>query len=151
MNYFLKLNKKILIILIISICLSIVLLIFTQYLNLNNKKNISKTSSFESEFDILKPKFIINNENKKISVTANKGNFIKNDNIMLKENVLFKSDKFEIYSDDVIFNKTQQTAQSDKDSIFFSEGANIKSEGFNIMDKGNVIKFNGKTFLTLTK
>ena len=127
------------------------LFIFNEYFKLNTNKDIINTSSLDSEYDILKPKFIINNENKKISITANKGNFIKNDNVMLKENVLFKSDKFQIYSDDVIFNKNEQTAKSEKDSIFLSEGANIKSEGFDLTDKGNVIKFNGKTLLTLTK
>jgi hypothetical protein len=127
------------------------LFIFNEYFKLNTNKDIINTSSLDSEYDILKPKFIINNENKKISITANKGNFIKNDNVMLKENVLFKSDKFQIYSDDVIFNKNEQTAKSEKDSIFLSEGANIKSEGFDLTDKGNIIKFNGKTLLTLTK
>ena len=55
------------------------------------------------------------------------------------------------YSDDVIFNQEKQTAVSQKNSVFISEKTQIKSQGFNISDNGNIIKFNGKSTLILTQ
>ena len=40
---------------------------------------------------------------------------------------------------------------SKKDSIFVSEGTTIESKGFEIIDKGNTIQFNGKTKIILLK
>ena len=104
--------------------------------SINNKEGgkINKTA-----YDIIKPKFTINNEKSKISVTANEGNFMNKNDILLRENVLFKSKDFTIYSDDVLYNKKKQTANSERDSIFVSEGTKIESEGFNIIENGNII------------
>lgn len=112
--------------------------------------------SFNDEFidlsyDILKPKFTINNEKNKIVVTANKGDFLNDNEILLKNKVLFVSKKFKIYSDKVLFNKNDQTASSENESIFLSEGTKIISKGFDIIEEGNIIQFNGKTSLTLSK
>ena len=109
------------------------------------------TINNSSPYDILEPKFTINNKNKKIYVSANQGNFMKGNNVLLKEKVRFKSKDFIIYSDDVIFNQEKQTAVSQKNSVFISEKTQIKSEGFNISDNGNIIKFNGKSTLILTQ
>ena len=120
----------------------------------NNYKLSSKVENknyLKNEYDILKPKFTISNDNSNILITANKGNFIGENDVLLKNNVLFKSKKFKIYSDEVFYNKSKQTANSKSDSIFLSKGTKIESEGFNIIENGNLIKFNGKTILTLSK
>lgn len=119
-----------------------------QMNSINNKEGgkINKTA-----YDIIKPKFTINNEKSKISVTANEGNFMNKNDILLKENVLFKSKDFTIYSDDVLYNKKKQTANSERDSIFVSEGTKIESEGFNIIENGNIIEFKGESKIILSK
>ena len=109
------------------------------------------TLNHDSSFDILKPKFTINNEKNIISVTASEGNILDNNDILLKKNVLFQSKDFKIYSDDVLYNRKKQTAQSKNDSIFISEKTTIESEGFNIIEKGKIIKFNGKSKLILSQ
>ena len=127
----------------------IILLLQSNNYNLSSK--FENKNYLKDEYDILKPKFTISNNNSNILITANNGNFIGENNILLKNNVLFKSKEFKIYSSEVLFNKSKQTANSKSDSTFFSKGTKIKSEGFNIIENGNLIKFNGKTILTLSK
>ncbi len=115
----------------------------TNYLN----NQITKFDTSDS--DITKPKFTINSEDQKISISANEGNFLNNNEILLKNDVVFESNKFTIYSDDVIFNKNDQTAASKVKSKFVSENTSILSDGFEIVDNGNQIKFNGKTTINL--
>ena len=107
--------------------------------------------SIDPKFDIINPNFTINNEKEKIIVTANNGNFLNNNQILLKNNVFFKSSNFQIFSDEVLFNKKDQTAVSTSNSIFTSEGTEINSQGFSIVEQGNIILFNGKTSLVLTE
>ena len=107
------------------------------------KSNLVKILN-DPKFDILNPSFTINSDNEKISVKANKGNFINKDLILLKKNVSFVSDKFKIYTDEVTFNKIEQTANSNTNSQFISDGTLIKSEGFSILQQGDIILFDGK-------
>ncbi len=109
-----------------------------QVININNKKA-----------DITKPKFAISSDKQKISITAKEGFFLTNDKIMLEKNVIFKSSRFKILSDNVIFNKKNLVASSDHKSKFFSENASIDSVGFDIIENGNIINFKGKTKLIL--
>ena len=102
-----------------------------------------------SDSDITKPKFTINSEDQKISISANEGNFLNKNEILLKNDVVFKSKKFTIFSDDVIFNKNQQTASSTKKSRFISSNTSILANGFEILDEGNKINFYGKTVIKL--
>lgn len=118
---------------------------------LAKKNNFYVNYSNSSSYDILKPKFAINNLKENINVTANEGNFINDDEILLKNNVLFKSSNFKIISNDVTFDKRKQTANSESDAIFIAKKTKIESKGFNIIDQGNIILFNGKTLLTLSK
>ena len=99
--------------------------------------------------DISKPKFSINSDKQKISVTAKEGNFITEDEIMLKNNVIFKSNKFKIFSNNVIFNKKDLIASSNDKSKFVSNKTSIESIGFDIIENGNIINFKGKTKLIL--
>ncbi len=99
--------------------------------------------------DITKPRFSINSEKQKISITANKGNFVTDDKILLENNVIFKSKKFKIYSDNVLFNKKNLVASSKEKSKFISQNALINSAGFDIIENGNILNFTGKTKLTL--
>ena len=112
--------------------------------------------SFEKEIiinnkisDISKPKFSINSDKQKISVTAIEGNFITVDEISLEKNVIFKSNKFEIYTDNAIFNKKTLVASSKNKSKFVSSKTLIDSNGFDIIENGNIINFKGKTKITL--
>ncbi len=102
-----------------------------------------------SDVDITEPKFSINSTRQKILITAKEGNFVDNNNILLKKNVLFKSNNFSIESDNVIFNRKEQTATSSTESVFKSEKTRISSEGFNIYDSGNKIKFYGNSVIIL--
>ena len=115
------------------------------------KSEIEFETIGNNSFDILNPKFTINNENEIITIQAESGNFLNQNNIVLQNNVVFKSDKFKIYSSKVLFDKKNQTAYSKKNSTFISKGTTIESKGFEIMDKGNTIQFNGKTRIILLK
>ena len=68
---------------------------------------------------------------------------------MLKKNVVFQSNKFKIFTDKVIFNKKKLIATSSEKSKFISKNTSIVSNGFDIIDNGNIINFKGKTILTL--
>ena len=69
----------------------------------------------------------------------------------MENNVIFKSSKFKLQTNKAIYNKRDQTATSQEVSKFQSEGTMIVSEGFEIIENGNVIFFNGKTRLNLNK
>ena len=150
MNYLLQLNKSL--VLIFLIFLTIISLIFFFVKDeILSKSKIKFDTISDNSFDILNPKFTINNANEIITIQAEKGNFLNKNNIVLENNVVFKSDKFKIYSSKVLFDKKNQTAYSKKNSTFISEGTTIESKGFEITDKGNIIQFNGKTKIMLLK
>tara|TARA_B100000745_G_scaffold24441_1_gene16157 strand:- start:77 stop:529 length:453 start_codon:yes stop_codon:yes gene_type:complete len=150
LNYLLQLNKSL--VLIFLIFLTIISLIFFFVKDeIFSKSEIKFDTISDNSFDILNPKFTINNENGIITIQAEKGNFLNKNNIVLENNVVFKSDKFKIYSSKVLFDKKNQTAYSKKNSTFISEGTTIESKGFEITDKGNTIQFNGKTKIMLLK
>ena len=150
MNYLLQLNKSL--VLIFLIFLTIISLIFFFVKDeIFSKSEIKFDTISDNSFDILNPKFTINNANEIITVQAEKGNFLNKNNIILENDVVFKSDKFKIYSSKVLFDKKNQTAYSKKNSTFISEGTTIESKGFEIIDKGNTIQFNGKTKIILLK
>ena len=147
MNNFLKINKKTLLILLFFL---LVIFSVTVLFKLVNITSIEEDIlSINPKFDITNPSFTINNEKEKISVSANNGNFLSNDKILLKNNVFFKSSNFTILSDEVIFDKKNQTAVSESSSKFESESTEIISEGFSISENGDIILFNGKTSLIL--
>ena len=148
MNFLLSLNKKIFL-LVSFIFIFFILLIFSLnfYESTDNSKNkiyINKKTS-----DILEPKFSINSKKQKISVTANEGNFLTEDEIILEKNVIFKSNKFKIYTDNVVFNKKTFVASSQDNSKFISNNTSIDPAGFDILENGNIINFKGKTKLVL--
>ena len=150
MNYLLQLNKSL--VLIFLIFLTIISLIFFFVKDeIFSKSEIKFDTISDNSFDILNPKFTINNTNEIITIQAEKGNFLNKNSIVLENNVVFKSDKFKIYSSKVLFDKKNQTAYSKKNSTFISEGTTIESKGFEITDKGNTIQFNGKTKIILLK
>ena len=125
-----------------------ILIVFYEQNNLNSISFVDKTNNL-SDADISEPKFAINNENKKIYITASEGNFLNKDEVLLKNNVRFKSNSFSIETDNVVFNRNQQTAQSRTRSLFKSENITIFSDGFNIHDKGNKIIFHGNSYIIL--
>ena len=150
MNYLLQLNKSL--VLIFLIFLTIISLIFFFVKDeIFLKSEIKFDTISDNSFDILNPKFTINNANEIITIQAEKGNFLNKNNIVLENDVVFKSNKFKIYSSKVFFDKKNQTAYSKKNSTFISEGTTIESKGFEITDKGNTIQFNGKTKIMLLK
>ena len=124
------------------------LIVFYEQTNLNSFRFEDKTSNL-SDADISEPKFAINNETKKIYITASEGNFLNKDEVLLRNNVRFKSNNFSIETDKVVFNRNQQTAQSKTRSLFKSENITISSDGFNIDDKGNKIIFHGNSYIIL--
>ena len=148
MNFLLSLNKKIYLIfsfIFIFCILFIFLLNFIEITdNSENKIIINNKTS-----DISEPKFSINSKEQKITVTANEGNFLTDNEIVLEKNVIFKSKKFKIYTDNVVFNKKTLVASSQDKSKFISENTSIDSAGFDIIENGNIINFKGKTKLVL--
>ena len=148
MNFFLHLNKKFLLLLSLIIIITFTSFIFTkQYFN--NNINQNKKSPVLSNVDISEPKFAIRNERKNIYVSAKEGNFLSKNEILLKDNVKFKSNDFSIETDNVIFDRNKQTAKSKTRSIFKSKKTTISSDGFDIYDKGNKIIFYGKSLIVL--
>ena len=148
MNFLLSLNKKIFLI------LSFIFIIFILFFFLLNF--IETTDNFQKKIvinektsDISEPKFSINSKEQKISVTAKEGNFLTEDEIVLEKNVIFKSNKFKIYTDNVVFNKKTFVASSQDESKFISNNTSIDSAGFDIIENGNIINFKGKTKLVL--
>ena len=148
MNYLLSLNKKTVLILFLIFITLVFLGFIFKYFQLTLKKNDFLEIS-SSESDIIKPKFSINSENQKIAVTAKEGNFISENKILLKKDVIFRSKKFKIMSDDVVFDKKYLTASSSQKSKFIAKKTSIVSNGFEIFDNGNKINFNGKTILII--
>ena len=119
-----------------------------NYFNLvKTDLNISK--KILSKVDITEPKFTINNESKKIYITAKEGSFLNEDEILLKDNVRFNSNDFRIESEIVIFNRNKQTAKSKTKSKFISDNTIISSDGFNIYDNGEKIIFHGSANIIL--
>ena len=148
MNFLLTFNKKTL--LISSFFIFSIIGFFVLFTYIQAKKIIDiEISTNNKTADISKPKFSINSKKQKISVTASEGNFITEDEIMLEKNVIFKSDKFKIYSDNVLFNKKSLIASSKNKSKFVSDKTSIDSNGFDIIENGNIINFKGKTKLIL--
>jgi hypothetical protein len=142
------LNKNIFLLFIVIIFLIIlslsIFIYFSNNLIISNDNIINNVSA-----DITNPKFSINGKNQIISVTANEGNFLTKDKVMLEKNVIFQSEKFKIYSDNVTFNKKNYVASSEEKSKFVSKNASINSIGFDIIENGNIINFKGKTKLIL--
>tara|TARA_Y100000768_G_C23978839_1_gene684580 strand:- start:1705 stop:2154 length:450 start_codon:yes stop_codon:yes gene_type:complete len=148
LNFLFTLNRKY--ILVVTLFTSVILLIFLflkYYGTIDTEiQNISK---IVSNVDITEPRFSINSINQKIFVTAKEGNFVDKNIIMLKKNVLFKSEKFSIRTDSVIFNRKNQTASSKTKSLFISDNTKISSEGFDIYDNGKKIRFLGNSVILI--
>ena len=148
MNLLLSLNKKLFLFFSIIFFSIIFILYFTIYFDsIFESKN--QISYYEETADITKPVFSINGSNQEISVRANQGNFITDDEIMLENNVIFKSKKFKILGDNVVFNKKNLVASSKDKTKFISKNASIESSGFEIIKNGDIINFIGKTKLIL--
>jgi len=148
MNFLLSLNKKVFLI-FSFIFIFLILFIFSINFFQPADNHLNKISKNKSSSDISEPKFSINSKKQKISVTANEGNFLTDNEIVLEKNVIFKSNKFKIYTDNVIFNKKTLVASSQESSKFISNNTSIDSAGFDIIDNGNIINFKGKTKLIL--
>jgi hypothetical protein len=148
LNFLLSLNKKIF---LIFSFVFIILILFIFSLNFIEKNDNSQNQITinKKTSDISEPKFSINSEEQKISVTANEGNFLTEDEIALEKNVIFKSNKFKIYTDNVVFNKKTLVASSQDKTKFISDNTSIDSAGFDIIENGNIINFKGKTKLVL--
>ena len=150
MNFLLSLNKKIFLILSFLFVI-LILFVFLSKLIESTDNSENKITINEKTSDISEPKFSINSEEQKISVTANEGNFLTEDEIALEKNVIFKSNKFKIYTDNVVFNKKTLVASSQDKSRFISDSTSIDSAGFDIIENGNIINFKGKTKLVLKR
>ena len=148
LNFFLHIDRKFIILFGAIIIFLFLIIIFFKQINLNNII-IEGTVKSSSNADISEPKFAINNESKKIYITASQGNFINKDEVLLNKNVRFKSNDFSIETEKVIFNRNKQTAKSKTKSMFKSKNATITSDGFNIHDKGNKITFYGNSYIIL--
>ena len=148
MNRLLQINKKLLFFIFIGTILIFTLTIVSNGTHISSEDTIHKSE--RPSFDIINPSFTINNK-QKISVKAERGNFVSDHEILLEKNVIFKSSDFQLQTNKAKFNKSDQTAQSEELSKFQSEKTIIVSEGFKIIENGNIIFFNGKTKLNLTK
>ena len=149
MNNFLRINKKTLLIFLIAISAIFFITIYFKQIKIAEVNPLS--IMIDPKFDIVNPTFTINNKKETISITAKAGNFLSKDLVLLKNNVYFKSKNFKIFSDEVTFDRKEQIANSKKKSRFESDGTEIISEGFSILQQGDIILFNGKTSLVLNQ
>ena len=148
MNRLLQINKKLLFFIFIGTILIFTLTIVSNGTYISSEETVHKSE--RPSFDIINPSFTINNK-QKISVKAERGNFLSDHEILLEKNVIFKSSDFQLQTNKAKFNKSDQTAQSEELSKFQSEKTIIVSEGFKIIENGNIIFFNGKTKLNLVR
>jgi len=148
LNFFLYINRNLVLLFIIITAIAFILIILLKQINLIEIE-LDYSEEKLSNADISEPRFAINNETKKIYITASEGNFLNKDEILLRENVRFKSNDFSIETESVIFDRNKQTAQSKTKSLFKSEKTTIYSDGFDIYDKGNKIIFYGKSNIVL--
>ena len=148
MNKLLQINKKLLFFILLGITFIFIITIVSNNPYISSNEIVHKSE--EPNFDIINPSFTINNE-QKISVKAERGNFLSDQKILLENNVIFKSTKFKLQTNKAIYNRSNQTAKSKADSKFQSEGTIIVSEGFEIIENGDIIFFNGKTKLNLVR
>ena len=148
MNFFLHINRKLIFFFGLLILVIFLTIIFSKQITLKNI-NLELNQTKLSNADISEPKFAINNNSNKIFITAKEGNFLNNDEVVLKDKVRFKSNEFSIETEKVIFNRDKQTAQSKTKSFFKSKNTTISSDGFNIFDNGNKIVFYGKSIIIL--
>ena len=148
MNFLLSLNKKSFLIFSFSFIVFILLVFFLKFVETTDNYQ-NEIALNEKKSDISEPKFSINSEEQKISVTAKEGNFLTENEIALEKNVIFKSNKFKIYTDNVVFNKKTLVASSQDKAKFISDNTSIDSAGFDIIENGNIINFKGKTRLVL--
>ena len=149
MNNLLLINRKL--ILIIFFIISLFIIIFYAVKEGPFNKNLLDIKKEDYSFDIKNPKFTINGRDEEISIKAKGASFINTNEILLEENVIFKSDTFTLKSPEVFFNKKNQTAYSEKNTTFISEGTRINAKGFEITNEGNKINFKGKTKVILIK
>jgi len=148
LNYLLSINKSYILLISFLLFITFLFLIFFKYYNSSNKSK-SLENDIISKADITEPKFAINGSNQKIVVTAKEGNFVGSNKVLLKTNVKFQSNKFIIETNNVIFDRKNQTAISHTASKFNSENTEILSEGFDIYDNGSKIKFFGNAKIIL--
>ena len=148
MNFLLHINRNLVFLFGLIITIPFLILVFSKQINLKNV-NLKISEENLSNVDISEPKFAINNKSKKIYITAKEGNFLNSDEVLLKENVKFKSTLFSIETEKVIFNRNNQTAKSNTKALFKSENTTISSDGFDINDRGNKIIFYGNSYIIL--
>ena len=148
MNSLLSLNKHSILSLSVLVLIFFVFIFSFQYYE-NFKLNSLQDTEIVSDVDITDPRFAINGVNQKILVSAKEGNFIDTNKILLQREVKLKSNNFSIDTDKVIFDRKNQTAESENFSKFNSEKTEISSEGFNIYENGNKISFNGNSIIIL--
>ena len=89
MNFFLYINRKLIIFFVLFLIFTFAIFVFYKQINLNNIKLENINNNF-SDADISEPKFAINNESKKINISAAEGNFLSQDKVLLKDNVRLK-------------------------------------------------------------
>ena len=148
MNFLLSLNKKIFLVIVLIFFIFFFAIIIVPYFQ--SIAFVDTVIEIETNnADITNPKFSINSNKQKISITANKANFLTENEILLEKNVIFKSNKFQIFSDNVIFDKKNLVASSGNNARFISKNTLIESNGFDIIENGNIINFRGKTKLKL--
>ena len=148
MNFLISIDKKILFIFITCLIIIINILIFYSYIN--DEKSFPGSGELPTNVsDIVKPQFSISGKNSEIFITAKNGNFIDEEKILLENNVKFKSKKFQLISDNVIFDRKNLIASSKNKSKFSSKNTSITSAGFDITDNGNIINFKGQTVLII--
>ncbi len=148
MNFFLFINRKLIFLSGLIIILIFIIFILSKQFSLINIE-VAKFKNNLSNVDISEPKFSINNDSKKIYISASEGNFLNKDEVLLNKNVRFKSNEFIIETDKVLFNREKQTAKSKTKSLFKSKNTTISSDGFNIYDNGNKIIFYGNSYIIL--
>ena len=148
MNYLLLLNRKYVLIFSVIFFVCFFLFYLINFYFIFDYKSEENNLSL-SNIDIKEPKFSINNKIERIIITAREGNFVDQDKILLTKDVKFVSNNFSILSDNVVFDRKNLVATSEKKAKFLSKNTSIISRGFDITENGNIINFKGQTVLTI--
>tara|TARA_B100001123_G_C15299494_1_gene1020508 strand:+ start:1459 stop:1902 length:444 start_codon:yes stop_codon:yes gene_type:complete len=146
LNILFKIKQSIL---IAMFAVVIVFLFVFLYFQIIPERSFTKID-YEYGVDIVNPKFIKDKKNKdQLKVTANKAIFLSDRKILLDGEVKYASNNFTLESNKVNFDKINFDANSEENTLFISEKVSIKSEGFNVENKGNDILFIGKSKLEI--
>tara|TARA_B110000014_G_C19978639_1_gene506704 strand:+ start:182 stop:625 length:444 start_codon:yes stop_codon:yes gene_type:complete len=145
-NILFKINQPIL---IAFFSIIIFIIIFYLYSQIEKDEEIIKTD-YKADIDIINPRFTKEKKDKEnVEVVAKKASYLSKNRMFLEGEVNYKSNEFTLKSDMVNFNQLNFDASSKQKTYFKSKKMSIESEGFEVINKGDIISFMGKCLIKI--